>query len=350
MSLDQLLACSQCPAPQTFNPSQPLWMCACGHLRCSAHQTSSCCDMSPAILGDALADPLVKETCAYLLFLRGLGQEYVDFVYEKLAGLIIGRVEELYANYRLCSICRRVMDAVTGLCSYCREQEEEEKRLSVSAPVPRHSSNLFLSLETLSMNPAQRLEPWQCPKCGAIVPAAKMTCACKYVDWKRVEIVLNSEESLKPKVVQTIAPQVSGPQCWTCTHCRYEYNTTEECFKCHQSRRAAVSLAGWTCVHCQTSNSQSLHYCSRCNRANLFASLASWTCPACNRKIQTAECEKCHLKREDLWTCNHCHTSNSPKRSKCRSCSKEREWACSACTYLNPKSKSKCIACETPRK
>jgi len=350
MSLNQLLACSQCPSPQTFNPAQPLWMCACGHLRCSTHQTSPCCLPSPDILGDALADPLVKETCGYLLFLQGLGQAYVDFVYEKLAGLIIGRVEELYANYRLCSTCRRVLDAETGLCTYCAE--EEEKALSRSAPVHRSSVNMFLSLDTLSMDPAQRLEPWQCPKCWAIVPAVKMTCICKYVNLKRVEVVLNCEESIKPKVVTTIAPLVSSQQYWICTNCRYEYNMTEKCLKCQQTRRTrpAVLPAGWTCVHCNTSNSQSLSNCSHCNRANAFASLISWTCPKCMRSIPTAAavCVKCNLKQVDLWTCS-CKVGNSPKEKKCRSCKKEREWGCSRCTLVNPWSKSKCYACEMPR-
>lgn len=355
MSLDQLLACSQCPSPQAFNPSQPLWMCVCGHLRCNTHSTSPCCPLYPAVLGNALLDPLVKETCGYLVFLKGLGQGYVDHVYEKLAGLIVGRIEELYASFRLCATCRRVLDEVTGLCLYCRSQEEEEKMMSVSVPLPRPTSNLFLSLETLSMDPALQREPWQCPKCGEIVPATKVTCTCKYVNLKRVEVALNCEESLKPRVTGGV---VAGPRCWPCPNCNYEYNMAERCTHCHLFRGEKASSMKpatpyWTCEKCRNPyNPLNTALCSSCKHYKSPGTgplTTSWECPKCKFNQLTEECSRCRVKKADLWKCSFCPSFNLQTKKKCK-CGKEGTWNCSFCTLINPMSTSKCTACQKPRK
>lgn len=356
MSLDQLLACSQCPSPQAFDLSQPLWMCVCGHLRCNTHYTTPCCPISSTVLGNALLDPLVKETCGYLVFLKGLGQAYIDHVYEKLAGLIVGRIEELYAGFRLCATCRRGLDAATGLCLYCQNQEEEEKRLSMSVPLPRPTSNLFLSLETLSMDPALRQKPWQCPKCGETVPAAKVTCTCKYVNLKLVEVALNCEESLKPRVAGGV---VTGPPCWICPNCHYEYNTTERCTHCPTSRGIKTSSmqntqSYWTCEKCRHPyNPMNSPVCAHCHQYKSVGTAPltpTWECPKCRFNQLTGECRTCRIKQADLWKCDNCSSLNVQNHKKCRKCNKEGIWNCPRCTFINKRSDSKCKTCEYPRK
>ena len=338
--MESVFACSKCPSSLPFPPSHPIWMCSCGHLRCDAHRETLCCDGCPSILGNALLDPIVKYTLDYLSFLSEQGGWYRDYISNGLIGLTTIRIQEMYMTFPLCQVCNSTPVPTHEPCLNCANRLQSEGQVSRSLPVP--TTGLFLGLDTLSIQPAQRSQPWSCPKCHALVPGDKSVCACKYVDLKRIREDIDQSLPLKPPPVSR---NLSNSMCWTCSNCQYEYNFSQKCGKCNQMKPNIDSFP-WICPICHYSNSKNSSKCVNCSQK---CDESPWICPKCSQNCQFSSCFQCNIQKKDLWKCFFCAVLNQFTVKKCGACGKERHWECGRCTMWNPVSKGACMACELKR-
>lgn len=192
--------CAHCEDALPYSTSEHWWLYSCGHLICNLHASANCCDYYPYV-GDILQDEVVQYSLQYLKYLQhkasdvgGTGAAVVDSV----MAIIANKIE------------------------------------AVLAPI-RQNANMFQSLETLTIDPTLRMQPWACPKegCGAVWPPNITTCKCGYVNLRNVDINPPEEEPANPP--QPEQPQIhTQTACWKCEKCSYEYNLQDhaKCGKC----------------------------------------------------------------------------------------------------------------------